>query len=89
MVRRHALAALLLAASGAALLAFARPAPSAAPFAGWEYRIVRGAGIDLAADPKTQDQQLGAAQNALNAAGAEGWELTAVAGQFAVLKRPR
>ena len=76
-------AAVLAAAS---LFAFARPAP--APLAGWEYLIVRG-GIDIAASPKDQDAQLAGTQGTLNNLGNEGWELAAIQGQFAVLKRPR
>lgn len=90
MFHRPTAAVLLLAAaSGAALLAFTRPAPAAPPVGGWEYRIVRGAGIDLAASGQQQDEQMGAAQNMLNGLGAEGWELQVVQGPFAVLRRPR
>lgn len=90
MIHRPTVAALILAAaSGAALLAFARPAPAARPVAGWEYRIIRGAGIDLAASPEVQDEQLAIAQTKLNAHGGEGWELIIVQGQFAVLRRAK
>ena len=78
-------AAVLAAAS---LFAFARPSPAPAPVAGWEYLIVRG-GIDIAASPKDQDAQLAGTQGTLNNLGNEGWELAAIQGQFAVLKRPR
>jgi hypothetical protein len=90
MSHRPTLIALVLAAaSGAALVAFARPAPEARPVAGWEYLVVRGAGIDLGAPPKAQDEQMAAAQGTLNSLGAEGWELSAIQGQFAVLRRGR
>lgn len=90
MSHRPTLVALVLAAaSGAALVAFARPAPVARPVAGWEYHIVRGAGIDLGASPKAQDEQMAAATNTLNSLGADGWELSVIQGQFAVLRRAR
>lgn len=90
MFHRPTAAVLVLAAaSGAALLAFTRPAPVAPPVMAWEYRIVRGAGIDLAASSQAQDEQLAAAQNVLNGLGADGWELQAVQGPFAVLRRAR
>ena len=66
------------------LFAFARSAPAG----GWEYHIVRG-GIDLAASPQAQAEQMGAATGTLNQLGGEGWELVAIQGQFAVLKRAR
>ena len=82
-------AALVAAAS---LFAFARPepapAPAPAPVAGWEYTVVRG-GIDIAASPKDQEAQIAGVQGTLNNLGNEGWELAAIQGQFAVLKRPR
>jgi hypothetical protein len=90
MSRRPTLALVAFAAlASTALLAFARPEPIPAPAAAWEYRIVRGAGIDLGALPKAQDEQMAAAQALLNQLGAEGWELQVVQGPFAVLRRPR
>jgi hypothetical protein len=76
--------------AAASLFAFARPepAPTPTPVAGWEYLIVRG-GVDIAASPKDQDAQVAGMQGTLNNLGNEGWELAAVQGQFAVLKRPR
>jgi hypothetical protein len=78
-------AALVAAAS---LFAFARPEPAPVAVAGWEYLIVRG-GIDIAASPKDQEAQMAGTQGTLNNLGNEGWELAAVQGSFAVLKRPR
>ena len=66
------------------LFAFTRPAP-----VGWEYHVVRGAGIDLSAPAETQDQQVAAITNLLNQLGREGWELTEVEGSVAVFRRPR
>lgn len=74
--------------AAAALVAFAHPTPAAAPVAGWEYLVVRG-GIDIAASPKDQEAQIAGTQGTLNNLGNEGWELAAIQGSFAVLKRPR
>jgi hypothetical protein len=71
-----------------ALVAFAHPTPATTPVGGWEYHIVRG-GIDIAASPQAQQEQMAAAQGTLNQLGGEGWELVAIQGQFAVLKRVR
>ena len=69
------------------LIAASYPGP-AAPVGAWEYHIVRG-GIDIAASPQAQAEQQAAAQGTLNQLGGEGWELVAIQGQFAVLKRAR
>jgi hypothetical protein len=71
------------------LFASARPAPTGPQVAAWEYRIVHGAGIDVGAPAKDQEEQLAAAQGLLNQLGGEGWELQLIQGPFAVLRRPR
>jgi hypothetical protein len=88
MSKPSTLAVLALAATAAALFAFTRPAAVAHPAAGWEYQIVRG-GIDIAASPQVQQEQIAGTQGTLNQLGGEGWELAAIHGQFAVMKRPR
>jgi hypothetical protein len=85
--RTSVLIAVIAFLTSITLIAASHPAP-AAPVAGWEYLVVRG-GIDIAASPKDQEAQIGGMQGTLNNLGNEGWELSAVQGQFAVLKRPR
>ena len=85
--RTSVLIAFLAIVTSITLIAAAHPAP-AAPFGGWEYHIVRG-GIDLAASPQAQAEQMAGTQGTLNQLGGEGWELVAIQGQFAVLKRAR
>jgi len=87
-IRPSVLFACAALVASASLFAFARPEPAPTPVAGWEYLIVRG-GVDIAASPKDQDAQVAGMQGTLNNLGNEGWELAAVQGQFAVLKRPR
>lgn len=85
--RTSVLIAFLAIVTSITLVAAAHPAP-AAPFGAWEYHIVRG-GIDIAASPQAQAEQMAGAQGTLNQLGGEGWELVAIHGQFAVLKRSR
>ena len=84
--RTSALIAFLAILASVTLIA-ASHAP-AAPVVGWEYQIVRG-GIDIAAAPKVQEEQIAGTQGTLNNLGNEGWELAAIQGSFAVMKRPR
>lgn len=85
--RTIVLIAFLAILSSITLIAASHPAP-AAPVGGWEYHVVRG-GIDLAASPQAQAEQMAGAQGTLNQLGGEGWELVTITGQFAVLKRAR
>ena len=66
------------------LFAFTRPARD-----GWNYRIVRGAGIDLSAPVEAQQAQVAAMEATLNQLGADGWDLAAVLDGVAVMRRAR
>ena len=83
-LRKSSLFVAATALAAVTLVAFTRPAPG-----GWEYHIARGAGIDLSAPAETQQQQVAAMEATLNQLGADGWELAAVQGGVAVMRRPR
>ena len=80
--RTTVLIAILAVLTSITLIAASHPGP-AAPVAGWEYLVIGGGGIDLAASPQVQQEQMAAAQGRLNQLGSEGWELSAVQGTFA------
>ena len=69
--RTTVLIALLAILTSITLIAASHPG-SAAPAAGWEYLVIGGGGIDLAASPPVQQEQMAAAQGRLNQLGGEG-----------------
>ena len=83
-LRKSSLFVAAAALAAVSLIAFARPAP-----AGFEYHVVRGAGIDLSAPAETQQQQVAGMETTLNQLGADGWDLAAVQGGVAVMRRAR